>query len=277
MTSDVLERLRAANPVPTDPPAPPLEALAPRLGEMPKSWTSMQRRWRRPTRRGLVVGLVGLSITVPALAATTPWEPIFGHPSRGDVPEGVSSSAVPESEVALLGVLRRPQSESDRGTAARGLLRSVGQEYQGVRPASIRLLTSSGGQHALLVSTQGYGKAASPGVFELGDNLCLEYGHGSICGDAEKLRSGLFLAAFDDNVVGLVPDGVTRVELHFASGVTIAAVVRDNLFWASGVPTALRSYRVLNPPPGVPSVMKHRETERPTPAWFDAHGRLIGP
>src|SRR4051812_29345313 len=108
-----------------------------------------RRRWR--TRRVVALAFAALTIAVPALAATQPWEPILGDPAHDNAPAGISTTPAPNDQRGLLAVLRRPQTAADRGPIAEHLLASVGTEYKGVRLSPIRLLTPAGGQHALLV------------------------------------------------------------------------------------------------------------------------------
>jgi hypothetical protein len=106
-------------------------------------------RWTPPKR--LLVALAALIVAVPAVAATQPWQSILGRPALHDTPRGTSKTPVPANALALLAVLRRPQNAQDRGPTARALLRHVGQQFAGVRLSSVRLVTVSGGHHALVV------------------------------------------------------------------------------------------------------------------------------
>lgn len=213
------------------------------------------RRWR--SRRGLVVAFAALVVAVPALAATQPWDPILGRPGAGDEPAGVAVSAPPAVQSGGLAVLRRPQNGEDRGPVAQQLLASVGSEYKGVRVSSIRLLTAAGGQHALLVPTEAHGRSSTPGAYETSNRLCLETGKGGFCGDGKNLVDGDLLGGSDDNLFGLVPDGVAKVTMRFPGGEQLSAAVQENFFWITGVPSDGHA--------------------RPTITWLDDSGRRVGP
>lgn len=233
-----------------------------------------RRRWR--TRRGAVLALAGLTIAVPALAATEPWEPILGDPAHENTPAGTSDSPVPSDQRELLEVLRRPQNDADRGPEAEDLLANVGEEYRGVRLHSVRLLTSADGHHALLVPSEEHGVSPEPNRYEATDTLCIEHGSGSFCGDAGAVRSGAFLGGFEDNLLGLVPDDVAQVRLTFLDGSTRTTEVRENFFWVADVPQRERTVRRILPPGiDMPSTFTVQET--PEITWLDADGQRIGP
>jgi len=222
-------------------------------------------RRRRVTRKAAVLAFAALAVAVPALAATEPWKPIFGRPALRDVPAGTSESPIPNDEQALLGVLRRPQEPRDHGEAAQDLLRSVGQEFAGVRPDSLRLLTSSTGHSALLVSAEKVGR-------ETENPVCIAVPHGGFCGGAATLRTGL-LGTFGANVVGLVPDGAAKVELTFADGQTRSADIRDNFFWIDEAPTTQRTV----PGPDGQKTAPMTMTAAFTTTWLDGEGHAVGP
>jgi hypothetical protein len=234
---------------------------------------------RRRGRRATVLALVGLAAAVPALAATQPWRPILGEPSTTNIPNGVATSPPPASQTASLSVLRRPQNAADRGPIAQALLREVGAEYKGVRLASVRLLSSPDGRHhALLVPTEEHGLSSTPGRYEVSDDLCIQTRTGSGCGDASDLRLGNFLGGSgDDNLHGLVPDGVTKVVLTFSDGQVRSAGVHDNFFWVTGVPLEQRTVRVEPRGHGNPPTVTIEMPEQARIDWYDAMGSRVGP
>jgi hypothetical protein len=283
MSTELLERVRDANPLPVDPPAPPIEALLERLDAPWASRAERPRRRRWRSRRGALLALAGLAIAVPALAQTQPWQPILGRPSLHDTPAGISPSPPPAGQLGLLGVLRRPQNDADRGPIARRMLAEVGSEYKGVRLASIRLLTSADGQHhALLVPSVEHGLSPKPGRYEVTNDLCVQVGSGAgsggFCGNATELRNGDFMGGSGDNLLGLVPDGVAKVVLSFPDGQTLSSAVNDNFFWVTGVPSNDRTVPAMpvqgqpTPPPQQMNV-----PQQPKLQWLDASGHRIGP
>lgn len=234
---------------------------------------SRRRRWVTPRTAAAVVA--GLAITVPAIAATEPWRPILGRPALHDTPAGTSNTPVPDDARALLGVLRRPQSDLDRSRTARVLLRVVGQQFRGVRVDSVRLLTPSPGHHALVISAQGVGQ--EPGVAKgIGDPICLIFTAAAVCGDATSLRTHGISVTAGSNVRGLVPDGVATVLLRFTGGQALSADVRDNLFWITTAPTT--RHTVPGPPgSGVRRTPPLVDTAPFTAQWLDADDHVIGP
>jgi hypothetical protein len=282
--TDVMQRLRDANPIPDTPAAPAIGPLLARLEAAPK-------RKPRRTRRGALVAFATLIIAVPALAATQPWQPILGDPSGDNAPAGVSNSPPPAEQRALLEVLRRPQQEADRGPIAQELLHEVGAEYKGVRLSSVRLLTSADGHHALLVPSEEHGQSPEPGRYEVKDDLCLQHGtgvgSGSFCGTAEQIRSGGFLGASAEisdgrvrqyDFLGVVPNGVAKVVLTFPRGERLSSDVRDNFFWVPAVPVEERTVRANQSRGSAPSLpSKKLVPATPDIRWYDAAGEAVGP
>ena len=264
--------------MPVDPPAPPIEPILERLGEESTSSVLRDRtRWRSPKRRAALLMLAGLAIAVPALAATRPWQPILGRPSLNDTPAGISPTPPPPAQLQLLGVLRRPQDKDDRGATAQKLLRHVGSEYKGVRLDSVRLLTAANGRHALLVPAVEHGLSPQPGKYEVANDLCVEYPTGSFCGNAEQIRDGYFMGGSATHLLGLVPDGVATIALHFPNGTNLTEHVRDNFFWVNGIPHEKRTFRLVPHVKGMPRTLTHEEPEVPRIEWLDARGRPVGP
>ena len=205
-------------------------------------------------RRGTLFALAALLISVPALAATRPWEPLLGDARHGR-PVGVSPTPPPAPQLRALSVLRRAQNPADQAAATR-LLAAVGGEYKGVRTASLRLLKAPGGQQALLVPTEAHGRTAAGG-FEAAERLCVVTGTHEFCGDTEALTAGDLVGGFDANFLGLVPDGVASIRVAVPGRRPVTAQVRDNFFWISGL--------TLGGP------------VTPRIAWLDEAGRRVGP
>ena len=217
---------------------------------------SLRHRARRfrvavPRRRGPVVVLAALLIGVPAATATVAgWSP-FDDAERSPrlpAPSSSQDGAAPEL-VATLAVLRRDQTDADRGVdtkkAARAFGATAGSGYRGAQLKGIRVLDRDRG--IVLIPFErgpvpldpqgrpvpGFDPASYTNVaclFEQsGDGFA-----GIGCHSADKIRSGRAISSGSGRVTGLVPDGVATVRLGRGSQGTDAAV-RDNLFVAEGV------------------------------------------
>jgi hypothetical protein len=227
-----------------------------------------RRRRHRLTRRTSLIVLVSTAIAVPALAATTLWQPVLGRPElhRGAMPNGTSESAPPRDQLAAFGVLRRPQNEQDRGAAAQAFLQSLGPEQGGVRLNTVRLLTAVNGKQAVLVSNATAGLPSGPAADKTSDELCLLMATGGLCGSGPDLLAHGLLGT-GDGVIGLVPDGVEAVLISYPSGQTYKTPVKDNFFWAVDAPTVKRM---------IPGSAPMREAEPfRSIQWLDASGRTI--
>ena len=119
---------------------------------------SARRRRRARLAAVVVVALLGLIGTAAATGRFF-WQPELGNDSQGH--PTASASDVPAAQLALLGVLRREQNDTDRGAAGRYAARWLGTEFRGVRTDSIRVLTNG----AVLFSAE-HGPSGD-------DSLCL--------------------------------------------------------------------------------------------------------
>jgi len=224
-----------------------------------------RRRRHVPRRAGLLA--VGAAIaTGTALAATGAWHPILGDSHRGHPQE--AHTAIPGNQDAALAVLRRAQTDADRGPQVRAILRLLPRgEINGVHTDGIRLLRRRADGVTILVPTervgrhdQGYPSTIRRRV------LCVMTGTragrglsaGASCGDVMQLRTtGIGGATGSDRgfiVNALVPDGVARVVIRLRGHRTITAPVHDNLY-------EVRTGREVPPAWGV--------------RWLDAYGRII--
>jgi hypothetical protein len=190
------------------------------------------------------------------------------------VPASTSASDVPADQVALLGVLKRPQDSADRGAHTQGLLRHLGVEASGVRTDSIRAVTSPAGVGAVLVSVEGVGAVAGAGAAEPGqsDALCVLVADGGFCGNTDDLRAGRLMVLAGDHVYGLVPDGVSSVALSYPDGETRSAGVRDNFYAVTDAPVATR-----NVPTPTGRAAPLAMSSPPSVRWLDGRGGRVGP
>jgi hypothetical protein len=210
---------------------------------------------RRPrlsgSRRTALVLTAGVLATGTALAATAPWSPIVGNDQQGHPTTSVA--ALPADELSALGVLRRPQTDADRSPAIASMLKVLSANVDnGVHLDGIRLLESQPDGFSVLVpidrdvtNAPGYG-----GPPQVADNvLCLFIAtpptsagttdatatvYGQKCGTVTDLEAGRILMGgqYDGRLTlnGLVPDGVSSIQVPLRNGTTITAPVSDNAF-----------------------------------------------
>jgi hypothetical protein len=207
------------------------------------------RRVRVPRRRGPAIALAALLVAVPvAAAAVGGWNP-FDEPGRSPhFPAPSRSQAGVDPELsATLGVLRRPQTDADRGAAASRAARAYsGERYKGAHPEGIRLVDPRRGIvlvpfDQIPVPTDPAGRplpGIDPATYR--NAVCLverssDGFDGIGCHTVAKIRSGRAISEAGGTVTGLVPDGVARVRLVHGSDV-VEADVRDNYFTASSAP-----------------------------------------
>ncbi len=247
---------------------------------------------RRHARFAALAVAAILAIAGAAVAATAIWQPQLGDDRRGH--PTASGSAPPADQLEHLGVLRRDQTDADRGAQSRYALSFQDPSLKGIRTAYVRLLgTRPDGRGYVLIPV-----ASWQGIR---DALCLwdqdVEGGGQSCFSTEQIRDGratmLAIAippelrrprhpikigadGLPKNVPpppmpvggvrysGLVPDGVASVELRNAYGAARARV-HDN-FFASGV-----AFNPADP--------NRRVQPGDTPAirWLDADGNDVTP
>jgi hypothetical protein len=205
-------------------------------------------------RRGPAVVLAALLIGVPAATATVGgWDPFDDSGRNPHIPAPSASERSAASDlVATLGVLRREQTDADRGVdteeASRAFSASAG--YRGAQLKSIRLLDAQRGivlipfeRGAVPLDAQGRPlRAFAPETYM---NVACLFEHsadgfaGIGCHSAQKIKLGRAISSGSDRVTGLVPDGVARVRL-IRGDQTSEASVQDNLFVAEGAEPPLQ-------------------------------------
>jgi len=258
------DRLRAAY-TPLEDPAPPAVTAA-RLRSLYDAEPVRTRgRGRRRWRRISFFALGGVVLSGTAIAATGAWSPQLGSPGRGTRPLP-AAAAVPAEQLASLGILRRPQTEADRGAQVQAALKVLGGDtISGIHTDALRVITSTPREVAILIPVERYGSRATQR-----DGLCLmssSYsrartvkfgdrttkipagfgGWGSTCGTLKNVRTtgietgttddpsgGLIINGKPKNViqhrVTLVPDGVARVTVRLRGGRTVTVPVHDNIY-----------------------------------------------
>ena len=85
--------------------------------------TPARRRWFAP--RAFGVALVGLALGGTAIAAVAPWNPM------GSNSGAATTSPPPPDQLRTLGVLRRPQTDRDRGALITAMLNRAGLPHEG--------------------------------------------------------------------------------------------------------------------------------------------------
>jgi hypothetical protein len=206
---------------------------------------------RRPSRRGaMVASMLVLLIGAPALAATEPWRPLIGDEKRG-MPSATTDSP-PSDQARGLGVLRRAQTEDDRGPLAQEALRLTDDDVEGVRTKAVRVMRSPV-LSAVLVPVERFNLRTSqmiqPEMSEKlkrrleikQDGLCVFApdpggdGGGFACSTLDEIKQGALPSSIGGIMYGLVPDNVRRVDIQLADGSTLESAVDDN-FYAARAP-----------------------------------------
>jgi hypothetical protein len=229
------------------------------------------------------------------MAATGIWDPPIGA-NTGAAPPTRSYSPVPAAIANSLGILRRGQTPRDRSLEVEVTL-SKALFADGIRPASVRFLSSSEAEGAATVLFS----ATKPGSrLEPSEQICLyrpafvTTSEPPICFSLRRLLSGHAFTTFEifspklreelesrpeaavlaecqedpppsfclplrGTAVGLVPDGVATVTAAFSGAPSVTAPVHENYF---EIP--LHGAELTHRPAGL------RHT-----VWHNADGELI--
>jgi hypothetical protein len=165
----------------------------------------------------------------------------------------------PADQLAALAVLRRPQSDADRGALSQEALTYINDYTKGVRTAWVRLLATVDGEAFVLVpveerdataSTGGAPSASAP----LRDALCVYavetvgvFAINGACWSLSEVDAGTASVAFENQFFGLAPDGVTEATLASPGVAPLSAPVAGNFF-------EIALPRAGGPPPPHPTV-----------------------
>jgi hypothetical protein len=254
------------------------------------------RRRRRLTRVGFAASLV-IVASGTAVAATGTWRPQLGSPDRGPVPKA-SSRSVPASQRDLLAVLRRPQSERDRGPLVEAALKVLSREVvNGIHTDAIRVLFQNAREVVLLVPVRRVGVVDHPENVQR-DQLCLMSatytkgrtvrfrqkgrtrveripagyaGWGSHCGDLKRLRkTGIQAGTSPEDYGGVITSATemnrtrTRWTVLVPDGVARVTVrVRGGKTVTGTVHDNVYQYTITGPGANLGST------------WYDAKGNRI--
>lgn len=163
MTDADLERLRAAYPQLPDAAPPPAtvarvqaryadEDAVPGDGARRRD----RRRWR-PSRRLGLLALGGVVLSGTALAATGGWHPVLGSADHGPRPQAARAD-VPAAQLSALAVLRRRQTDADRGALVRRALKVLDRHaINGIHTGAIRVISREPRELSVLVPAERFG------------------------------------------------------------------------------------------------------------------------
>lgn len=219
-----------------------------RLEQQLNRSTRQLARQHAPATSRRLQGVIAVSLLVllaagTAIAATGIWRPILGMQRYGPGPS-IASSPPPKAQLAMLAVLRRPQTPADRSAAVRRELRYVSGDLSGVRTDYIRKLAiTQYGQPVILVPSAHFEDSlpgAPPAVKRLlpkTNALCIIYpertlseGVAAHCYTTRQVGSDQATGSLGNHQYGLVPDNISSVTWTYASGRTITTPVRENFF-----------------------------------------------
>jgi hypothetical protein len=206
-----------------------------------------RRFTRLATRPGRViaVGFAALvAVGVPA-AAESGWFPFAG---QSDAPS--TTHAAPASRLSsMLAVLRRAQTDADRGSDSTYALRFVGSgTFKNVEVDYVRRVISASGRTGVVLVPAEARRRLPNKPFEP-DVVCVwqpDYsngepiGGGRGCYNAGDIGAGKALQSLGHRFVMLVPDGVSRVQATSSRGATDSATPTDNVAsWDGGPPAKI--------------------------------------
>ncbi|HEY4096859.1 MAG TPA: hypothetical protein VGM33_15165 [Baekduia sp.] len=288
-----LVRLRAAYP-PLPDEAPPHATVA-RMAELyanadgvsgaPTWFGRAPRRHRRPASWLALLAAGTVVAGGTALAATGAWHPVLGSPDRGPQPLA-AGAGVPADQLAALAILRRPQTDADRGPLVQSALKVLSRELiNGIHTDAIRVVHHGPREVVVLIPAERVGPHERGRRLPVERNvLCLMsgsylpatslktihlpagYSWGMACGGMDRVGSTGLETGYGGRIVGrgtpakvtsrrvtLVPDGVARVTVRLRGGRSVTVPVKDNVY----------SYRIHGSPAYLGTT------------WFGADGRRI--
>jgi hypothetical protein len=196
-------------------------------------------RWPWLTRP-VAVGLIMAAFAATAFAAVAIWTPLLGNPQYGYNP-GAAASAPPADQLAALAVLRRPQTDADRGALSAAALTYINDYTKGVRTAYVRLLATVGSEAFVLVPVEerdatapsGTAPTASP---PLANALCVYASdagtaHEAVaCWSLTQVLTGRAAGLFDGQFFGLAPDGAGTATVTSVGEPSLSTPVANNFF-----------------------------------------------
>jgi hypothetical protein len=207
-------------------------------------------------RRPLAVGIAVVAVTGGATASSL-WLAPAGNPVFGYNP-GLVSTPPPAAQLGALAVLRRPQTDGERGAGVHAALADVNNFTTGMRSNYVRVLATSRAGAVVLVPVKRRDASAAGAAAQLAidDALCVYYpfsdpgslNNNTHCWSTEQLLAGQALAGIGNHEYGLVPDRVSSVLVTLGpwkKSVTVAGNFFDVTLPTGGGTTT-------SPPTGVP-------------------------
>jgi len=193
-------------------------------------------RWPWLTRP-VAVGLILAACAGSAFAAVAIWTPLLGNPQYGYNP-GAATSAPPADQLAALAVLRRAQTDADRGALSAAALTYINDYTKGVRTAYVRLLDTVGTEAFVLVPVVQRDATAPSGTAAtaLANALCVYASDASAmhehvaCWSLGDVLAGRAAGLFDGELFGLAPDGMSTATLSAVGQPPLSAPVANNFF-----------------------------------------------
>lgn len=203
-----------------------------------------QNRILRRLRSPFAALALTVAVAAPAAAIVAGWDPQIGGGS-GSHPTS-SSNPPPPAQLQAFGVLRRAQTEEDRGSAAASALRLFPLNLSGVRLAYSRVVHVGGGAPPLEIApVDSYSTNNTHGT----DGLCVfaadlagphgtTAGGGFSCFSQDQATTGKAIFAIGQHVYGLAPDDVEKVTVKYPGYPSITSTPHDNVY-AYDAPGAL--------------------------------------
>jgi hypothetical protein len=200
--------------------------------------SSPPRRIPLRLHRPLAVAVAMLAVGGVATGSTL-WLAPAGNRSFGYNP-GLSSSVPPAGQLGALSVLRRAQTDTDRGPGVQAALADVNNLTTGVRSNYVRVLAMTNHGPVVIVPVQQ--RNASGDAAAIPNALCVYYSFSrstvtytnTHCWSTQQLLGAGALAQIANHVYGMAPDGVASVTV--AEGGWHASVPVTGNFFSATVP-----------------------------------------
>jgi hypothetical protein len=183
-------------------------------------------------RRSVAVGIALVAVTGGATASSL-WLAPAGNRVFGYNP-GLAASAPPAAQLGALGVLRRPQTDGERGPGVQAALADVNNFTTGIRSDYVRVLETTRDGAVVLVPVKRREAIGSQSAID--NALCVYYpssGAGSKnntrCWSTQQLLAGQAFAGGSDHEYGLAPDRVPSVLVALGPWKK-SATVAENFF-----------------------------------------------